>query len=294
MKDIHKELEKTISDFHGMEDTILYTSCFDANAGLFEALLTKEDIIFSDALNHASIIDGIRLCKVCSVTKLSFCRFSLQAKRARYQHLDMEDLRKQLQSEASQSSRFRLIATDGAFSMDGIPSNSPLQYNSLPGEVAPLKEICDLADEFDAHVFVDDCHATGFLGKHGRGTAELCGVEGRIDIINSTLGKALGGGTGGYTTARGEIVKLLRQRSRPYLFSNSLPPPIVGASIAAVKLLKESHDLRQNLADNTRYFRNEMSRDFELSGSNHPIIVKQLNHCDTTGDCFFLSACYAL
>eukprot|EP00210_Caulerpa_lentillifera_P004472 g4267.t2 len=227
-----------------MEDAILYTSCFDANAGLFETLLTKDDIVFSDALNHASIIDGIRLCK---------------AKRCRYKHLDMEDLRLQLQSEESRSSRFRLIATDGVFSMDG--------------EVAPLHAICDLADEFDALVFVDECHATGILGKNGGGTDEYCGVKGRVDIVNSTLGKAMGGGTGGYTTARHEIVELLRQKSRPYLFSNSLPPPIVGASIKAFEILNKSEHLRNKLHENTTLFRSKMSNFFELSGTNHPIVV---------------------
>eukprot|EP00494_Astrolonche_serrata_P006604 UN06628 len=192
-QDNHKVLEEKIAKFHGTEDCILYPSCFDANAGLFEAILTNEDAILSDSLNHASIIDGVRLCK---------------AQRYRYNHLDMKDLEEKLKE--SQSQRHRLIATDGAFSMDG--------------DVAPLKEICDLADKYDAKVFIDECHATGFLGKTGRGTDELCGVQGRIDIINSTLGKALGGATGGYTASSKDVVDILRQKARPYLFSNTLAP----------------------------------------------------------------------
>ena len=208
-QDIHTKLEDAISKFHGTEATILYPSCFDANAGLFEQMLGPEDAVLSDSLNHASIIDGIRLCK---------------AKRFRYSHMDMDDLERQLQESAD--CRFRLIATDGAFSMDG--------------DVAPLEAICDLADKYDAQVYIDECHATGFLGATGRGTDEHCGVQGRIDVINSTLGKALGGATGGYTTGRKEIVEVLRQRARPYLFSNSLAPPLVAASLKVFERLEAS------------------------------------------------------
>jgi len=242
-QDIHKELERKIAAFHGMEDAILYPSCFDANAGFFEALFTAEDAIISDTLNHASIIDGIRLCK---------------AQRKRYAHMDMADLEKQLQE--TQSARFRVIVTDGVFSMDG--------------HVAPLKEICDLADKYSAYVFIDECHATGFFGKSGRGTPEYCGVEGRIDFINSTLGKALGGGTGGYTTASKEIVAMLRQKARPYLFSNSIAPTVAGASIACFDMLSKSTALRDKLASNTQRFRNGMiAAGFDLGGSkDHPIV----------------------
>jgi len=242
-QDIHKELEQRIAQFHGMEDAILYPSCFDANAGLFEALLNEQDAIISDELNHASIIDGIRLCK---------------ARRLRYRHLDMKHLEEQLQ--AARDARFRLIATDGVFSMDG--------------HIAPLKQICDLADKYDALVFVDECHATGFFGKTGRGTPEYCGVEGRIDIINSTLGKALGGATGGYTTSRKEIIDILRQRARPYLFSNTIAPAVVGASIKVFDMLSSSTALRDKLEANTRRFRSQMeAAGFDLGGSkDHPIV----------------------
>ena len=221
---IHKELEKKISDFLGTEDTILYSSCFDANGGLFETLLGPEDAVLSDALNHASIIDGIRLCK---------------ARRARYAHSDMADLEKNLVETAD--ARHRLVATDGVFSMDG--------------EVAKLPEICDLADRHDALVMIDDCHATGFLGEGGRGTHEHHGVMGRVDIITGTLGKALGGASGGFTSGRQEVIDLLRQRSRPYLFSNSLAPPIVCASLKAIDLVDTQPQLRRQLWDNTRFFR---------------------------------------
>lgn len=242
-QDIHKQLEESISKFHSMDDTILYPSCFDANAGLFESLLTAEDAIISDALNHASIIDGVRLCK---------------AKRHRYKHMDMKDLEQQLKD--SQTSRFRLIATDGVFSMDG--------------HVAPLGAICDLADRYDASVFIDECHATGFFGATGRGTDEYCGVQGRIDIINSTLGKALGGATGGYTSASSAIVSMLRQKARPYLFSNTLAPAVVGASLKVFETLSASTALRDTLEANTKQFRDGMlAAGFDLGGSKeHPII----------------------
>jgi len=241
-QDIHKRLESLIAEFHGTEDCILYPSCFDANAGMFEVLLGPEDAVLSDSLNHASIIDGIRLCK---------------AKRYRYEHIDMKHLEEQLKD--AQSSRHRLIATDGSFSMDG--------------DVAPLKEICDLADKYDAKVFIDECHSTGFLGKTGRGADELCDVYGRIDIINSTLGKALGGATGGYTAASKEIVDLLRQRSRPYLFSNSLAPSVVGASIKVFELLMKSSELVEKVKANTSLFRERMvDAGFTITGDpHHPI-----------------------
>lgn len=225
--DMHKQLEKKLSEFHGMQDTILYPSCFDANGGIFEALLTEEDAVLSDALNHASIIDGIRLSK---------------AKRFRYKHLDMDELARQL--EECKSARMRLIVTDGVFSMDG--------------DIAPLKEIRALADKYpNTYIMVDECHGTGVFGAQGRGTPDLFNVK--VDIINSTLGKALGGGTGGYTTASKEIVDLLRQKSRPYLFSNSIPPPVVGASLKALELLTEpASDLQTKLAANTEYFREHM------------------------------------
>lgn len=239
---IHKELEAQISRFLGTEETILYSSCFDANGGLFETLLTEEDAIISDALNHASIIDGIRLCK---------------AKRWRYASSDMQDLERALQE--AQYCRFRLIATDGVFSMDGI--------------VANLEKICDLADHYDALVMVDDSHATGFMGEKGRGTHEECGVMGRVDILTGTLGKALGGASGGYTSGRKEIIEWLRQRSRPYLFSNSLAPIIAATSLQVFKMLELSNALREKLKENSRYFRKEMeSLGFKLAGSRHPII----------------------
>ena len=225
--DIHKQLEARLSEFHGMEDTILYPSCFDANGGIFEALLTEEDAVISDALNHASIIDGIRLSK---------------AKRFRYKHMDMEDLAKML--EESATARMRLIVTDGVFSMDG--------------DIAPLDQIRALADKYpNTYIMVDECHATGVFGRSGRGTPDLFGVK--VDILNSTLGKALGGGTGGYTTASSEVVEMLRQKSRPYLFSNSIPPPVVGASLKALELLEDpSTDLQTTLKANVEYFRTRM------------------------------------
>src|ERR1700746_2144027 len=217
-QEVHKELEAALTEFLGTEDTILYSSCFDANGGIFEALLDERDAVISDALNHASIIDGIRLCK---------------AKRLRYGNRDMEDLERQLKD--STSARFRMVVTDGVFSMDGY--------------MAPLRDICDLAEKYDAMVMVDDSHAVGFIGEKGRGTHEHCGVMGRVDVLTGTLGKALGGASGGYTSGRKEIVDLLRQRSRPYLFSNSLAPPIVGASLAALDLLGRSTELRDRLAE---------------------------------------------
>jgi len=243
---IHKELEARISDFLGTEDTILYPSCFDANGGLFETLLGPADAVISDALNHASIIDGIRLCK---------------ARRYRYANNDMQDLRSQLQ-EASDAD-VSLIVTDGVFSMDGT--------------IADLAGICELADEFDALTMIDDCHATGFLGKTGRGTHQFRGVEGSIDIITGTLGKALGGASGGYTSGRKEIVAWLRQRSRPYLFSNSVAPMIAASSIAVLDLLERDNTLQEQLHENARYFRSEMTeRGFELKPGEHPIIPVML------------------
>ncbi len=239
---IHKELEAKISEFLGMEDTILYTSCFDANGGLFETILNEEDAVISDELNHASIIDGIRLCK---------------AQRFRYKNSDMDDLEAKLK-EAS-GARNRLIATDGVFSMDGY--------------IAKLSEICDLAEKYDAMVMVDDSHAVGFMGKTGRGTHEHCGVTDRIDIITGTLGKALGGASGGYTSGKKEIIELLRQRSRPYLFSNSVAPPIVGASIKAIDMLSESTELRDKLQRNTQYFRENIAKiGLEILPGEHPIV----------------------
>jgi glycine C-acetyltransferase len=225
-QDIHKELEKTIADFHQTEDTILYAAAFDANGGVFEPLLTAEDAIISDSLNHASIIDGVRLCK---------------AKRFRYANNDMADLETQLKAANEAGARFKIIVTDGVFSMDGY--------------VAEISKICDLADKYEALVMVDECHATGFIGKTGRGSIELRDAMGRVDIITGTLGKALGGAMGGFTTGRKEIIELLRQRSRPYLFSNSLAPNIVGASIEVFKMLDESTELRDRLEENTNYFK---------------------------------------
>ncbi|EZA59424.1 hypothetical protein DMN91_001981 [Ooceraea biroi] len=240
-QDIHVELERKISTFHGREDTILYASCFDANAGIFETLLTADDAVLSDELNHASIIDGIRLCK---------------AKKYRYKHRDMTDLESKLQE--AKSARLRLIATDGVFSMDGT--------------VAPLSKIIELAKKYDAITFVDDCHATGFFGKTGRGTEEYFGHLGGIDIINSTLGKALGGAAGGYTTGKKEIVSLLRQRSRPYLFSNSMPPPVVASASKVMDLITNSTKFLDRLAGNTERFRDAMIKaGFIVSGDNHPI-----------------------
>ncbi|NIP18852.1 MAG: glycine C-acetyltransferase [Xanthomonadales bacterium] len=245
-QDLHKQLEATISEFFGTDDTILYTSCFDANGGLFETLLGPEDAVISDALNHASIIDGIRLCK---------------AQRHRYPNSDMQALEEALRE--TQDCRTRLIATDGAFSMDGY--------------IAKLDEITDLAERYDALVMVDDSHATGFLGPTGRGSAEHHGVMDRIDIFTSTLGKALGGGSGGFTTGRQEIIDLLRQRSRPYLFSNTLPPPLVAASIRVFEMLSGTTELRDRLEENTRYFREGMTAaGFDIKEGIHPIVPVML------------------
>lgn len=241
-QDIHKQLEESLSRFHGTDDAILYTSCFDANGGLFETILTKEDAIISDALNHASIIDGIRLCK---------------AQRFRYANADMADLEEKLKQ--AQGARVRLIATDGVFSMDG--------------NIAPLQEICDLADKYNALVMVDDSHSTGFVGKTGRGTPEYCGVLNRVDIITSTLGKALGGASGGYTTGRQEIIDMLRQKSRPYLFSNTLAPMIVKAAIKVLDVLSASTELRDRLEENTMHFRKRMTEaGFNIKPGDHPIV----------------------
>jgi len=238
---LHKDLERKLSEFLGTEDTILYSSCFDANGGLFETLLGPEDAVISDELNHASIIDGVRLCK---------------AKRFRYKNNDMADLEAKLREAAD--ARFRLIATDGVFSMDGY--------------VADLAAVCDLADRYDALVMVDDSHAVGFLGRTGRGTHEHCGVMDGVDILTGTLGKALGGASGGYTSGRKEIVELLRQRSRPYLFSNTLAPPIAAASLAVLELLGRSTELRDRLEDNTRFWRTEITKaGFEVLPGEHPI-----------------------
>jgi len=242
-QDIHKALERKIAEFHGQEDAMLFPSCFDANAGIFEALLTDQDAVISDELNHASIIDGIRLCK---------------ATRYRYKHMDLKDLEAQLKQ--AQQSRFRLIATDGVFSMDG--------------HIAPLKEICALAKQYDALVFIDECHATVFFGKTGRGTDEYHCVRGSIDIINSTFGKALGGAAFGYTATSKTIIYLMRQRARPYLFSNTLPPAVVGASLAAFDLITKSTALRDRVEKNTQHFRQRMTQaNFDLGGSkDHPIV----------------------
>ena len=245
---IHKDLEKKISGFLGMDDTILYSSCFDANGGLFETLLGKEDAVISDELNHASIIDGVRLCK---------------AMRYRYKNNNMEDLRAQLIAAREAGAKKVLIATDGVFSMDGY--------------IANLKAICDLADEFDALVMVDDSHAVGFMGAHGKGTHEYCDVMGRVDIITGTFGKALGGASGGYTAARQPIVDLLRQRSRPYLFSNTVAPAICAATIRTIELLEESTALRDKVHENARYFRAEMEKlGFDLLPGEHPIVPVML------------------
>ena len=241
-QDIHKELEAKISAFLGTEDTILYAAAFDANGGVFEPLLNDQDAIISDELNHASIIDGVRLCK---------------ARRFRYLHNDMEDLEKQLQAAAD--ARTRLIVTDGSFSMDGT--------------IAQLDKICALADQYDAAVMIDECHSSGFLGKTGRGTHEYRGVMGRIDIITGTLGKALGGASGGFTSGRKEVIEMLRQRSRPYLFSNTLAPSIVGASIAVLDMLSETTELRDRLEWNTKYFREQMTAvGFDIKPGDHPIV----------------------
>jgi len=241
-QDIHKELEKKISDFLGTEDTILYAACFDANGGVFEPLLGEEDAIISDALNHASIIDGVRLCK---------------AQRFRYEHNNMEELENKLKE--TKDLRSRIIVTDGSFSMDGT--------------IAQVDKICALAEKYDAVVMVDDSHSTGFIGKTGRGTHEYCGVMGKVDIITGTLGKALGGANGGFTSGKKEIIEMLRQRSRPYLFSNTLAPNIVGASIAVFDMLGKTTDLRDKLESNTKYFRKKMTEaGFDIKPGHHPIV----------------------
>ncbi len=247
-QDIHKALESQISEFLGTEDTILYPSCFDANGGLFETLLGPEDAIISDALNHASIIDGVRLCK---------------AKRYRYANNDMAALEAQLQQANADGARFKVIATDGVFSMDGV--------------IADLASICDLADKYDALVMVDDCHATGFLGENGRGSHEYCDVMGRVDILTGTLGKALGGASGGYTSGKKEVIEWLRQRSRPYLFSNSVAPPIVNASLKVFEMMKSGDALRKQLWQNANHFRTRMeAAGFTLAGKDHAIIPVML------------------
>ena len=241
-QDIHKELEQKIARFLGTEDSILYAACFDANGGVFESLFNENDAIISDALNHASIIDGVRLCK---------------AQRLRYEHNNMADLEAKLKEAASL--RSRIIVTDGVFSMDGT--------------IAQLDKICDLADKYDSIVMIDECHASGFMGKTGRGTHEYRGVVGRIDIITGTLGKALGGASGGFTSGRKEIIDLLRQRSRPYLFSNTLAPSIAGASIAVLNMLSETTELRDKLESNTKYFRKKMTEaGFDIKPGEHPIV----------------------
>jgi len=251
---IHKELEKAISGFLGMDDVILYSSCFDANTGLFETLLTEEDAIISDELNHASIIDGVRLCN---------------AKRLRYKNNDSDDLERCLVE--AKNARIKMIATDGVFSMDGI--------------IADLGSVCDLADKYGAIVMVDDSHAVGFIGKTGRGTPEYCGVEGRVDIITGTLGKALGGASGGYTAARKEIVELLRQKSRPYLFSNTLAPIIAGTTIRVLDILSKDTTLRDKLEDNTAYFRDKISTlGLNTVKSVHPIVAILFGDAKLTGD----------
>ena len=247
-QDLHKKLERSISQFFGMDDAILYSSCFDANGGLFEVLLGEEDAIVSDELNHASIIDGIRLCK---------------AKRYRYRNNDMSDLRARLEEAKGASAKRIMIATDGVFSMDGI--------------VAKIDQICDIAQEYGALVMVDDSHATGFFGPTGRGSVEHCGALGRVDIITSTLGKALGGASGGFTTARAEIIDLLRQRSRPYLFSNTMAPALVAASIKVLDIVSRTGELRERLAQNTKYFREKMTAaGFNIIPSVHPIVPVML------------------
>lgn len=241
-QDIHKELEEKIAQFLGTEDTILYAAAFDANGGVFEPLFNEEDAIISDALNHASIIDGVRLCK---------------SQRFRYEHNNMDDL--ELQLQAATNCRSRIIVTDGSFSMDGT--------------IAKLDTICDLADQYNAIVMIDECHSSGFLGKTGRGTHEYRGVMGRIDIITGTLGKALGGASGGFTSGKKEVIELLRQRSRPYLFSNTVAPSIVGASIAVLDMLTETTELRDKLAYNTEYFRTKMTEaGFDIKPGDHPIV----------------------
>ena len=248
-QDLHKQLERTIADFFGTEDTILYAACFDANGGLFEPLLGEEDAIVSDPLNHASIIDGVRLCK---------------AKRYRYANCDMADLEAQLKQARADGARTIMITSDGVFSMDGF--------------IAPLDEITRLAKQYDALVHIDECHATGFIGATGRGSAEAKGVLDRIDIFTGTLGKAMGGAVGGFTTAKREVIELLRQRSRPYLFSNSLPPHVVAAGIRAFEMLGAAGELRERLRENTAYFREQMAAaGFELRPGTHPIVPVMLH-----------------
>ena len=253
-QDIHKELEKLIANFLGTDDTILYSSCFDANGGLFETILDKDCVIISDALNHASIIDGVRLCK---------------AQRKVFKHADMADLEEKLKE--SQGAKKIMVATDGVFSMDG--------------DIAKLDEICDLADKYGALVMIDDAHSTGFFGKTGRGTPEYRGVMGRVDVITSTLGKALGGASGGFTSGRQEIIDMLRQRSRPYLFSNSVAPPIVCAALTTFTMLSETTELRDRLEENTKYFRKEMTeRGFDIKPGIHPIIPIMLGDAKLAHD----------
>lgn len=255
-QDIHKTLEEKLSAFLGTEETILYSSCFDANGGLFETIMGPEDAIISDELNHASIIDGIRLSK---------------AKRYRYKNNNLDDLEAQLKQADADGARHKLIATDGVFSMDGV--------------IADLKGICDLADKYNALVMMDDCHATGFLGEQGRGTHEHCDALGRVDIITGTLGKALGGASGGYTSGKKEVIDWLRQRSRPYLFSNSVAPTIVQASIRVLDMLAEGGKLRQQLWDNSHYFREQMSKaGFTMAGADHPIIPVMVGDAKLASD----------
>jgi glycine C-acetyltransferase len=252
---VHKQLEARLTEFLGTEDTILYSSCFDANGGLFETLLGPEDAVISDALNHASIIDGIRLCK---------------ARRLRYANNDMADLEAKLKE--SSDARFRLIATDGVFSMDGF--------------IANLQAICDLADQYKAMVMVDDSHSVGFMGRHGRGTHEHCDVMGRVDILTGTMGKALGGASGGYVSGRGEIIELLRQRSRPYLFSNTLAPAIAGTTIKVLELITASTDLRDKLETNTRFFREGMAAlGFDILPGTHPIVPVMIGDAVVASQC---------
>src|SRR5690554_93571 len=247
-QDIHKELEQTIADYYGTDDTLLYAACFDANGGVFDPLLGPEDAIISDSLNHASIIDGVRLCK---------------AARYRYQNNDMADLEKQLQAANENGARFKIIVTDGVFSMDGL--------------VAPLDEICDLADKYDALVMVDDCHATGFIGKNGKGTVEEKNVMDRVDIITGTLGKALGGAMGGYTTGRKEIIEMLRQRSRPYLFSNSLAPALIGGALKVFEMLERDNSLQDKVMENTAYFKKGLlDAGFDIIDGNSAIVPVML------------------
>lgn len=253
-QDIHRELENRLSLFFGTEDTILYASCFDANGGLFETILGPDDVVISDALNHASIIDGIRLCK---------------AKRKVYKHVDMAEL--ELRLEESREAPVKLIASDGVFSMHG--------------DIAPLQEICELADQYGAMVMIDECHATGFIGDTGRGTPEFFRVEDHIDVITSTLGKAVGGASGGFTTGRKEIIDLLRQRSRPYLFSNTMAPPVVAASLRALELIDSNRELISRLHSNTGYFRNEMTdRQFRIQEGIHPIVPIMIGEEKTTAE----------